>query len=213
MSEPLSARREMLKEHVLPALGEPIRHSPELKASLSDLIAAVTAQGLEGLIAKRLDSRYEPGQRSGAWQKMRINRGQEFVIGGYTTGGKTFYALIFGYYDGDRLIYAARTRAGFTPATREHLCRKFWGLEISECPFANLPEKRAGRWGQGLTADKMQECRWLLCRMRHSNHNAEYRTMPHAFWRMRFWKQSALNSASVAVLLIGIVRGLKVAQK
>jgi ATP-dependent DNA ligase len=46
---------------------------------------------------------------------MRVNQGQEFVIGGYTVGSKTFDALIFGYYEGDRLIYAARTRNGFTP--------------------------------------------------------------------------------------------------
>ena len=52
--------------------------------SLPDLIASVKAQGFEGLVAKRRDSRYEPGLRSGAWQKMRVNRGQEFVIGGYT---------------------------------------------------------------------------------------------------------------------------------
>ena len=55
-------------------------------ATLRDLIASVKAQGLEGLVAKRRDSRYEPGLRSGAWQKMRVNRGQEFVIGGYTVG-------------------------------------------------------------------------------------------------------------------------------
>jgi hypothetical protein len=57
-----------------------------------------------------LNSLYEPGQRSGAWRKMRVNRGQEFVIGGYTLGGKSFDALIFGYYDGPNLIYAGRTR-------------------------------------------------------------------------------------------------------
>jgi hypothetical protein len=74
------------------------------------LIASVKAQGLEGLVAKRIDSRYEPGLRSGAWQKMRVNRGQEFVIGGYTLGTKTFDALVFGYYEGDRLIYAPRRR-------------------------------------------------------------------------------------------------------
>ena len=61
-------------------------------------------------MAKRRDSRYEPGLRTGAWQKMRVNQGQEFVIGGYTIGTKTFDAVIFGYYEGDRLIYAARTR-------------------------------------------------------------------------------------------------------
>jgi len=53
----------------------------------------VKAQGLEGLVAKRSDSRYEPGMRSGAWQKMCVNQGQEFVIGGYTHGTKTFDAL------------------------------------------------------------------------------------------------------------------------
>jgi bifunctional non-homologous end joining protein LigD len=110
---------------------------------------------------KRFDSRYEPGQRSAAWQKMRVNQGQEFVIGGYTIGGATFDALVFGYYDGGNLIYAARTRNGFTPKLRAELLKKFKPLEIAECPFANLPEKKAGRWGAGLTAAKMEGCRWL----------------------------------------------------
>ena len=105
--------------------------------------------------------RYEPGQRSGAWRKMRPNRGQEFVIGGYTPGTSSFDALIFGYYEGDRLLYAGRTRNGFTPASRAELYRRFRSLEIPDCPFANLPEPRGGRWGQGLTAEKMKECRWL----------------------------------------------------
>lgn len=160
-SEPLSRRRELLRQHVLPKLREPIRESPALNASLPDLIAAVRAQGLEGLVAKRLDSRYESGKRSGAWQKMRLNQGQEFVIGGYTPGPKNFDALVFGYYRGTDLIYAARTRNGFTPASREQLYRRFRWLEISECPFVNLPEAHAGRWGQGLTAEKMRECHWL----------------------------------------------------
>jgi ATP-dependent DNA ligase len=67
-------------------LGEPIRYSQELHADLSDLIEAVKAQGLEGIVGKRRSSRYEPGKRSGAWRKMRVNRGQDFVIGGYTVG-------------------------------------------------------------------------------------------------------------------------------
>ena len=119
------------------------------------------AQGLEGLVAKRRGSRYQPGLRSGAWMKMRINRGQELVIGGYTLGTNTFDALIFGYYEGDRLIYVARTRNGFTPVVRAQLFRKFRSLETPECPFANLPEARSGRWGQGLTKEKMKDCRWL----------------------------------------------------
>jgi ATP-dependent DNA ligase len=53
--------------------------------------------------------------RSGAWQKMGVSQGQEFVIGGYTVGGSAFDALVFGYYEVGKLVYAARTRNGFTP--------------------------------------------------------------------------------------------------
>jgi DNA ligase D-like protein (predicted ligase) len=161
MSEPLQKRRELLQKKLLPKLAEPIRYSAPLDADLPVLIQSVKVHGFEGLVAKRCTSVYEPGLRSGAWMKMRVNRGQEFVIGGYTRGTKTFDALVFGYYEGDRLMYAARTRNGFTPVTRAQLFRKFKGLEIDKCPFANLPEARSGRWGQGLTKAKMAECVWL----------------------------------------------------
>jgi ATP-dependent DNA ligase len=92
---------------------------------------------------------------------MRLNQGREFVIAGYTRSAKNFDALAFGYFRGTDLIYVARTRSGFTPASREHLYRRFRGLELADCPFVNLPEAKSGRWGQGLTAEKMRECRWL----------------------------------------------------
>jgi hypothetical protein len=79
----------------------------------------------------------------------------------YTVGGTTFDALVFGYYEGTKLIYVARTRNGFTAASRAALLRKLRPLEIDKCPFANLPESKSGRWGQGLTAEKMKECRWV----------------------------------------------------
>jgi bifunctional non-homologous end joining protein LigD len=66
MAQPLEARREILRRRILSQLADPIRESPVLEASLPDLIHSVKAQGLEGLVAKRRDSRYEPGQRSGA---------------------------------------------------------------------------------------------------------------------------------------------------
>jgi bifunctional non-homologous end joining protein LigD len=159
--ETLTVRRELLERRVVPTLKEPVRYTGELDANLRDLIHAVKAQGFEGLVAKRRNSRYEPGLRSGAWMKMRINRGQELVIGGYTIGTRAFDALIIGYYEGDRLIYASRTRNGFTPALRQQLFKKFRTLEIPDCPFANLPEARSGRWGVGLTKEKMADCRWL----------------------------------------------------
>jgi ATP-dependent DNA ligase len=95
----------VLQSRVLSKLDEPIRESPTFDASLPDLIRSVKAQGLEGLVAKRLDSRYEAGMRSGAWQKMRVNQGQEFVIGGYTPTAKNFDALIFGYSTAEGLFH------------------------------------------------------------------------------------------------------------
>jgi ATP-dependent DNA ligase len=161
MREPLEERRQLLTSKVLPKLPEPVRYSAPLEADLPVLIQSVKAHGFEGLVAKRRDSAYESGLRSGAWMKMRVNRGQPFVIGGYTRGTRTFDALVFGYYEGDRLLYAARTRSGFTPALRAQLLRRFKGLEIDDCPFVNLPEARGGRWGQGLTKEKMAEVQWL----------------------------------------------------
>ena len=75
---------------------------------------------------------------------MRINQGQELVVGGYTIGSRNFDALVLGYYEEGKLLYASRTRNGFTPALPEQLSRKMKPLQTAECPFANLPEKKAG---------------------------------------------------------------------
>ena len=162
-NEPLTVRRELLQERVLATLDEPIRESPVLGATLPDLVHSVKEQGLEGLVAKRRDSRYEPGVRSGAWQKMRVNQAHEFVIGGYTPSAKNLDTIVFGYYDGGNLMYAGRTRNGFTPSSRDQLFKRLKPLAVDQCPcpFANLPEARSGRWGEGLTAEKMKECRWV----------------------------------------------------
>jgi DNA ligase D-like protein (predicted ligase) len=160
MREPLSARRELLEQEVLPTLDEPVRYVPPFDVDLKTMIRSVKEQGFEGVVAKRRESRYEPGLRTGLWQKMRVNQGQEFVIGGYSRGNP-FDALIFGYYEDGRLLYAGRTRAGFTTVARASIFRKFNGLEIKDCPFVNLPQKKAGRWGAGLTQEKMADCVWL----------------------------------------------------
>ena len=72
-----------------------------------------------------------------------------------------FDSIVVGYYESDQLIYVARIRNGFTPASRVALFKHFRGLERSSCPFQNLPESRKGRWGEGLTADDMKKCQWL----------------------------------------------------
>jgi bifunctional non-homologous end joining protein LigD len=80
MKQPLEARQALLEQKLLPKLDEPIRYPGVLNASLPDLIKSVKASGLEGLVAKRRDSIYEVGLRSGPWRKIGINKGQEFVI-------------------------------------------------------------------------------------------------------------------------------------
>ena len=66
-----------------------------------------------------------------------------------------------GFYRGKDLIYAARVRAGLVPASRRQVFERIKLLETPRCPFSNLPEPAAGRWGQGLTVEKMKECVWV----------------------------------------------------
>jgi hypothetical protein len=96
---------------------------------------------------------------------MHIGGGQEFVIGGYTPSSKNFDALLVGYYEGERLMFAAKVRNGFVPAMRDKVFQHFKKPRIKPCPFANLPESRKGRWGEGLTAADMEKCIWLKPRL------------------------------------------------
>ena len=111
---PLAERRAIL-EKILP-VNDHISLSVVQTDSRATL-SFVRQHGLEGVVAKRIDGIYQPGKRTGLWAKHRINLGQEFVIGGYTKGTQEFDALIIGFYRGKELIYAARVRAGFVPAT------------------------------------------------------------------------------------------------
>jgi DNA ligase D-like protein (predicted ligase) len=158
-SLPLIERREMLRS-LIAVDSERIRISDHVEASAEQMLAAVREQRLEGVIGKRKDSIYEPGKRSGAWIKHRVNLGQEFVIGGFTPG-QGLDSIIVGYLRGDDLVYVARTRNGFVPASRRRVFEKLRPLVISKCPFMNLPEMHKARWGESLTAEKMKECVWV----------------------------------------------------
>lgn len=70
-------------------------------------------------------------------------------------------SIVIGFYKGGDLYDAARARAGFVPATRRQVFEAIKHLQASKCPFVNLPQKDAGRWGQGFTAGKMKEAVWL----------------------------------------------------
>jgi bifunctional non-homologous end joining protein LigD len=111
--------------------------------------------------AKRTGSTYEPGERSGAWIKLRTNMEQEFVIGGYVPGARGFDALLVGVYEKKELIFVAKVKNGFVPRIRDEFFPALKALQTVKCPFKNLPEKRSSRWGESLTAEKMDQCRWI----------------------------------------------------
>ncbi len=153
---PLSERRLILRSVGAP--GEHVALSEVSDGSAAEMLKFVESHGLEGAVAKRSDSVYQPGQRSGLWSKYRVNLRQEFVIGGYVPSHMGVDSLVVGFYRGKDLIYASRVRAGLVPATGREVFDRIKHLKSAKCPFVNLPEPAAGRWGQGLTAEKMKEC-------------------------------------------------------
>lgn len=156
----LEKRREIL-ETVIAGFFDTLRLSEDFEGEPHEIVAAAQRLGLEGVIAKKKKSVYQPGERSGAWVKYRINQGQELVIGGYIPGGEYFDALLVGYYDSDKLLFVGKIRNGFVPRVRRDIFRRFSGLETEQCPFANLPEPKSARRGTALTAEAMKKCRWL----------------------------------------------------
>jgi DNA ligase D-like protein (predicted ligase) len=186
--EPLMKRRTRLAS-IVPQ-DATLRLSQDLPGSADDVVKAVRAAGLEGVIAKRKDSPYQPGERSDDWVKLKLERQQEFVIGGYRPDGSSGVdALLVGYYEGRDLRFAGKVRAGMVPHVRRELRSKLEPLEITECPFVNLPDAKSSRWGAGVTADQMSQMHWtyakLVAQIRFVEWTAEGRLRHAAFIGLR----------------------------
>src|SRR6476659_3192198 len=141
---PLRRRRVML-ESLFAGSKDPLRLSPLLQAPTGQILEAMQKLGLEDVVGKRLNSRYEPGERSGAWIKLRTNMEQEFVIGGYLPGSRGFDALLVGVYEKKELIFAAKVKNGFVPRVRDEIFPALEVLRTAKCPFRNLPAKNDSR--------------------------------------------------------------------
>jgi bifunctional non-homologous end joining protein LigD len=159
-TQTIERRRERLSE-LFPESIDPIRLSPLLEAPINQVLEGVRKLRLEGVIGKRNGSKYEPGERSGAWIKHRTDREQEFVIGGYVPGAHGFDALLVGIYENERFIFVAKVKNGFVSLRKAEIFSIVKKFDTPKCPFTNLPEKKASRWGESLTAEKMKECRWV----------------------------------------------------
>ena len=126
----IKRRRELL-DILLPAPKDRVRLSPLLQAPSGQVLEAVRKLGLEGVVGKRTGSIYEPGERSGAWIKLRTNMEQEFVIGGYVPGARGFDALLVGIYEKKELIFV---KNGFVPRTRDELFPALKALQTASAP-------------------------------------------------------------------------------
>jgi len=162
-SRPLIERRKLLAK-LLRRAPDNIRFSEALRGNREELLEVARQFRLEGLMAKRPDSLYESGRRSGAWVKVKLTQQQEFVIGGYTPpegSRKYFGALLVGYHGPGGLLFAGRIGTGFSERLLEGLYDILQKINRPTCPFVNLPEKRRGRWGQGITPAVMKRCHWV----------------------------------------------------
>ena len=153
---------EKRKAH-LPRLlaGTGLLLSDSLPGTAAQVIEAVSRLGLEGVVAKRRDSHYQSGERSGAWLKLKLDQQQEFVVGGYRPGNLGVDALLVGVYDGTDLRFAGKVRAGMNPPVRRALFDVLNRVHVDRCPFVDLPTTRVGRWGSGVTAEEMTELQWV----------------------------------------------------
>ena len=187
---PLHERRRSL-EQVVADSG--VLLSEALRGSVARIIEAVRSVGLEGVIAKRRLSRYEPGQRSGAWLKLKLDKQQEFVVGGYRPGPYGVDAVLVGYYEGKQLFFAGKVRAGFTPHLRREVFEQLRPLHTSKCPFVDLPNSRASHWGGGVTGEQMQEMQWakpkLVAQIRFVEWTADGHLRHAAFLGLRHDKK------------------------
>jgi bifunctional non-homologous end joining protein LigD len=155
---PLDVRRVALAAAIE---GTPILRSDPLPGTPDRIEQAVRGLQLEGVLAKRRQSLYEPGRRSPSWIKVKFNRRQEFVIGGFKPNASNVESLVVGFYEGRRLMFAGRVRAGLTPHSRAGIFALIAHDQIARCPFVNLPSSGGGHWGEGVTAEDMTKLRWV----------------------------------------------------
>ena len=157
-ARPLTERKKRLQQ--LLSYSE-VRYNAELPGSPAQVVRTVKKAGLEGVIAKRRNSVYRASAGTNNWLKLKLERSQEFVVGGYNPDAGSFQSILVGYYETGNLMFAGKVRQGFNPALRSTLLNKLKPLLTSRCPFHNLPISKKSHFGEGITVDDMNKLRWL----------------------------------------------------
>ncbi|HET9375342.1 MAG TPA: non-homologous end-joining DNA ligase [Chthoniobacterales bacterium] len=188
---PVEERKATL-EKLLKDPPDAIRYSASVEDAGEDLLDRARELGVEGLIGKRIGSRYESGKRSGAWIKLKLQQQQEFVIGGYTDPEGTrkyFGAILVGVYEGNELKFVGKVGTGFNENLLRTLYSKFKKISSDRCPFVDLPEKHSGPYGKPMTASEMKRCHWLeptlVCQIKFAEWTRDNRLRQPVFLGLR----------------------------
>ncbi|NCA85866.1 MAG: DNA ligase D [Clostridia bacterium] len=159
---PLLQRKELLRK-MLPESLQRIRycdHIPEKGKLFFDQMKKLQ---MEGMIAKRAQSKYYPGKRSDEWLKVKTAKHQEAVIVGYTApkGSRTaFGALLLAINENGRLRYAGKVGTGFDEATLQDIFKKLQSLKINEPPVKVPAKEKAARWVEPKLIAEVQFTDW-----------------------------------------------------
>jgi bifunctional non-homologous end joining protein LigD len=188
---PLVERKAQLQQ-LLKNAPAPVRFSASFGDSAGKLLKQAKRLGLEGLIGKRADSLYESGKRNGAWIKLKLQREQEFVIGGYTNPEGlrvNFGALLVGFYENKKLKFCGKVGTGFDARLLGSLHSKLKTISREACPFVNLPELRGNHCSPRITVAEMKKCRWvrpeMVCQIRFSEWTCDEKLRQPVFLGLR----------------------------
>jgi bifunctional non-homologous end joining protein LigD len=162
LNEPYEQRRAALE-----ALGLESDHwqtPPSVVGGGTAMLQASKEQGLEGVVAKRLGSRYEPGKRSGVWTKVKNVHRQEFVIGGWIPGeGRRSGGLgsvVVGYYQDGRLISAGSVGTGFSNQMLAEMAKLLAPLERADNPFSGGKVPKETRFVEPRVVCEVEFAEW-----------------------------------------------------
>ena len=143
LREPWRERRRRLERAIGRGASPQLRLGETIADDGRQMLRRAHSRGWEGIIAKRIDATYSPGVRSRDWLKLKVEFRQEFVVGGYTeprNSGEHIGALLLGYYDGDRLVYAGHVGGGFTRDGLRAMRDLLDPLHQRTSPFAAVPK-------------------------------------------------------------------------
>ena len=161
---PLTKRKLLLADLLDQSDPEILRISEHLDTNGQQMFEQACALGAEGIISKRADSKYTAG-RGGAWLKLKCLHEQEFVIGGFTSPSNGIHgigALLLGYYDGGKLMYAGRSGTGFTQKTHRTLRDRLDSLTTGKPAFSSVPAdaRRGARWVEPVLVAQVRFATW-----------------------------------------------------